>query len=304
MQQARYSVQYALVVTAIRRVSPSLQRLPPPLLFVLGGISLNFGAAVAVLLFADLPPTGVVWLRQLGAAVVLVAWRRPGREAWRGRRLLLSGSFGLVTAAMNLVYYEAIDRIPLGTTVALEFCGPVVVAAIGSRGRRDFAAVVLAGMGVFLIADVRWSGGSLGVLFALGAAVLWAGYIVVGKHVANQGNGVDDLAVGFAVAAIVLCPLAANTGPAWHSPRLLALGIGVGVLSSVVPYVLDQIVLRRAGRATFALLLALIPVTAAVMGFVVLGQIPGLIEGAGIAAVVVAVLLRSRDRDTPLPEPS
>lgn len=292
------------VSTAIARTGHLLSRLPPPVLFVLGGISLNFGAAVAVLLFADLPPTGVVWLRQLGAAVVLLAWRRPGRAAWRGRRLLLAGSFGLVTALMNLVYYEAIDRIPLGTAVALEFCGPVVVAVIGSRGRRDFAAVALAGVGVVLIADVRWSGSSSGVLFALGAAVLWSGYILIGKLVASRGNGVDDLAVGFAVAAVLLCPLAANTAPAWHSPRLLVLGIGVGVLSSVVPYVLDQIVLRRAGRSTFALLLALIPMTAAVMGFLILGQVPGLTEAAGIVAVVLAVLLRSRDRDTPVPEPN
>lgn len=277
--------------------------LPAPLLFVLGGISLNFGAAVAVLLFTDLPPTGVAWLRQLGAALVLLAWRRPGWAAFTGSRLLLAGSFGLVTALMNLVYYEAIARIPLGTAVALEFCGPVVVAAIGSRGRRDLLAVALAGVGVFLIADVRWSGSGSGVLFALGAAVLWAGYILLGKLVASRGSGVDDLAVGFTVAAVLLCPLAVNTMPAWRSPRLLLFGIGVGVLSSVVPYVLDQIVLRRVGRSTFALLLALIPLTAALMGFVVLGQVPGLAEAGGIAAVVIAVLLRSRPRDLPVTEP-
>lgn len=287
-----------------RRFGTGISHFPAPLLFVLGGISLNFGAAVAVLLFAELPPSGVAWLRQLGAAIVLLAWRRPSRAAFTGRRLLLAGAFGLVTAVMNLVYYEAIDRIPLGTAVALEFCGPVVVAAIGSRGRRDLAAVALAGLGVFLIADVRWSGSSSGVLFALGAAVLWAGYILLGKLVASRGTGMDDLAVGFTVAAVLLCPLAANTIPAWHSPRLLLFGLGVGVLSSVVPYVLDQIVLRRVGRSTFALLLALIPLTAALLGFLVLGQVPGLAEAGGIVAVIVAVLVRSRDRDLPLTEPA
>jgi inner membrane transporter RhtA len=259
-------------------------------------MSMYLGAAVAVWLFADLGPAAVAWLRQLGAALVLLAWRRPPRAAWRGRAFLLAATFGLVTAVMNLAFYESIARLPLGTGVALEFAGPVAVAALGSRTRRDVAALLLVVCGVLLIADVRWSGSTLGVLFALAAAALWAGYILLSRRVATAGVGVDGLAVGFAVATVVLSPLALGTGPVWASPRLLVLGIGVGVLSTAVPYALDQVVLRRGvGGATFAVLSALLPVTATVTGLVLLAQVPNLPEALGILAVVAGVALRSRE---------
>lgn len=270
-------------------------RLPSSLLFVIGGLSMYLGAAVAVGLFDELGPSAVAWLRQLGAAVVLLAWRRPGRAAWRGKGFWLAALFGLVTAVMNLVFYESIARLPLGTAVALEFVGPVLVAAFGSRSVRDVGALLLVVSGVVLIADVRWSGSTLGVLFALSAAVLWAGYIVLGKRVASVGLGVDGLAVGFGVATVVLSPLALGTGPVWGSPRLLLLGIGVGVLATVIPYVLDQVVLRRTGQARFALLLALLPVTATAVGLVVLRQVPTLPEALGILAVVAGLTIRTRD---------
>ncbi|MBB4684802.1 EamA family transporter [Amycolatopsis jiangsuensis] len=253
------------------------------------------GAAIAVGLFGHATPAGVAWLRCLGAAVVLLAWRRPPRAAWRGRRVLLAGTFGLVTAGMNVVFYEAIARLPLGTVVALEFAGPVVVAAAGSRSRRDLAALGLVAAGVVAIADVKLAGSALGVVFALAAAAAWAGYIVLGKRVAVGGDGIDALAIGFAVATVALSPLAFGTGEVWSSPRLLVLGIGVGVLSTVVPYVLDQLVLRRLGQARFAVLLALLPVTAGVVGFVVLAQIPSLPEALGTVAVVAGLVLRGRD---------
>jgi inner membrane transporter RhtA len=271
-----------------------LGAVPPPILFVLSGISMYAGAAVAVGLFTSMSPSAVAWLRCLGAAAVLVAWRRPPPEAWRGRPLLLAGTFGLVTAGMNVLFYEAIARLPLGTAVALEFAGPVVVAAVGSRTRRDVLALLLVVAGVVAIADVRLGGSTWGVVFALGAAAAWAAYIVLGKRVAAGGNGIDGLAVGFAVATVALSPLALGTGAVWGSPRLLVLGIGVGVLSTVVPYALDQVVLRRAGRARFALLLALLPVTAGVTGFVLLAQVPSLPEALGTLAVVLGVVLRSR----------
>jgi inner membrane transporter RhtA len=270
---------------------------PAPLLFVLSGISMYGGAAIAVWLFGAATAAGVAWLRCLGAALILLAWRRPGRRAWRGRAVLLAGAFGVVTAGMNVLFYEAIARLPLGTAVALEFTGPVVVAALGSRGRRDIAALALVAAGVVAIADVRLEGSAAGVAFALGAAAAWAGYIVLGKRVALGGGGIDGLAVGFAVATVVLSPLALGTGGVWGRPDLLTLGIAVGLASTVVPYVLDQVVLRRAGRARFALLLALLPVTASVTGLLVLGQIPTVPEALGILAVVAGVALRSsRDR--------
>jgi inner membrane transporter RhtA len=271
-------------------------------LFVIGAVSMYVGAALAVGLFTVLAPAAVAVLRMLGAAAVLLAWRRPPAAAWRGARLLRAAAFGLATAGMNIAFYEAISRLPLGTAVAVEFCGPVAVAAVASRRPRDIAAVVLAAVGVALIADVRWSGSPSGVLWALAAAALWAAYILLGKRVAGAGNGLDDMAVGFAVAAVVLSPLlllpGGGTGlAALVDPVVLLLAVGVGVLSSVVPYVLDQIVLRRVGQARFAVLLALLPATATIVGLVALRQVPSPLEAVGIAAVVAAVALRSRDGD-------
>ena len=276
--------------------------LPAPVLFVFGGLSMYVGAALAVGLFDRLAPSAVAVLRLLGAAAVLVAWRRPPAAAWRGRRLARAVAFGLATGLMNLAFYEAIARLPLGTAVAVEFCGPVAVAAVASRRPRDVAAVCLAAVGVLLIADVRWSAAPLGLIWALAAAAMWAAYIVLGARVATVGNGIDDMAVGFAAAAVLLLPvllLGAGRPGVLLDPMVLLLGLGVGVLSSVVPYVLDQVVLRRVGQARFAVLLALLPATATVVGFVALGQVPGAAEALGIAAVVGAVALRSRDGDPP-----
>ncbi|MGH3997888.1 MAG: EamA family transporter [Pseudonocardiaceae bacterium] len=262
-----------------------------PLLFVIGGCSSYCGAALAVVLFERLSPAGVAWLRMLVAALVLLTWRRPGRAVWRGRRLILAGCFGVVTGLMNIAFYEAIARLPLGTAVAVEFCGPVAVAALGSRSVRDVAALLLAATGVALIADVQLAGNPAGLLLALLAAVLWAVYIVLGKRVASGGNGLDDMTTGFVLAAVLLCPLALDTGPAWTSLSLLAMAAAVGVLSTALPYALDQVVLRRVGQARFALLLALLPAVASVIGFLVLGQLPRPLEAAGIAIVTVAVAL-------------
>ena len=278
-------------------------RVPAPVLFVLGGLSMYVGAALAVGLFDRLAPSAVAVLRLVGAAAVLLAWRRPPVAAWRGRRLVRATAFGLATGLMNLAFYEAIARLPLGTAVAIEFCGPVAVAAVASRRPRDVAAVGLAAAGVLLIADVRWSAAPLGLAWALAAAAMWAAYIVLGSRVATVGNGIDDMAVGFAAAALLLSPVLLFGNPdgvgALVTPAVLVLGLGVGVLSSVVPYVLDQVVLRRVGRARFAVLLALLPATATVVGLVALGQVPGPAEAVGIAAVIGAVALRSRDGDPP-----
>ncbi|SDG95876.1 EamA family transporter [Pseudonocardia oroxyli] len=282
-------------------------RVPAPVLFVVGGVSMYVGAALAVGLFDRLSPSAVAVLRILAAGLLLLLVVRPGRVAWSSGRLRRSVPFGVATALMNAAFYEAIARLPLGTTVALEFCGPVAVAAALSRRPRDVGAVVLAAGGVALIADVRWSGSPSGVVWALAAAALWAAYIVLGKRVARGGSGIDDMAVGFAVAGLLCSPLLVPpvVRDGWSAlaplaePRVLVLVLGVGLLSSIVPYGLDQVVLRRVGQARFAVLLALLPATATVIGVVVLGQLPGVAEAVGIALVVGAVLLRSRDGDTP-----
>jgi len=266
---------------------------PAPVLFIFSGISLYLGAALAVGLFSELSPAAVAWLRVLGSAVVLIAWRRPKVSTWTRRRWVLAGVFGLVTAMMNLFFYEAIARIPLGTAVAIEFAGPVAVAAFGSRTRRDLLALAMVIFGVLLIAKVEWRASPLGLALVGVAGALWAGYIVLGKRVASSGSGIDDLAVGAGIATVALSPLLALTGPVWSSGRLLVLGVGVGVMSSVIPYALDQVVLARVGRARFALLLALLPLTASLVGFLVLRQVPHFTEAVGAFAVVCGVALRS-----------
>ncbi|MDX6682973.1 MAG: inner rane transporter RhtA [Solirubrobacteraceae bacterium] len=274
------------------------QRLPPQALFVLGAISQYVGAALAVLLFASVPAAGVAWLRVVSSAAVLLAWRRPWRTRWTAGRLRLVTAFGVTLAAMNVTFYLAIDRLPLGTAVAIEFCGPIAVAALGSRTRSDAGALALAIAGVLALADVHLAGSPDGLAFAVAAGVAWAGYIVLGHRIAADAaiRPQDGLALGMAIGAAGFAPILVSSAvPALVSAPLLAACLAVGVASSVVPYALEQIAMRRLPRARFALLLALLPATAAIVGALILGQVPGLVEGAGIGLVVVASLLRSHD---------
>jgi inner membrane transporter RhtA len=271
-------------------------RLPPQALFVLGAISQYVGAALAVLLFASVPAAGVAWLRVVAAAAVLVAWRRPWQTRWTAARLRLTAAFGIALALMNLTFYLAIDRLPLGTAVAIEFVGPIAVAALGSRTRRDAFALLLAVAGVLALADVHLTGSPGGFALAVAAGVLWAGYIVLGHRVAAdpQLRAQDGLALAMAIGALALAPfLVSSAVPALVDPLLLAACLAVGVASSVVPYGLEQVAMRRLPRARFALLLALLPATATIVGALVLGQVPGLVESAGITLVVLAASLRS-----------
>jgi inner membrane transporter RhtA len=280
----------------LRQSHPLSDRVPPQALFVLGAISQYIGSAVAVLLFTSVPAAGLSWLRAASAAVALVAWRRPWRTRWTGRRLLLVGAFGTALACMNLAFYLAIDRLPLGTAVAIEFSGPVAVAAIGSRTRRDLLALLLAVAGVLLLADVHFAGEPAGVALALTAGALWAAYIVLGHRVAMD-PGIrpqDGLAAGMALGALVLAPfLISEAVPGLTDAGLLAASIAVGLASSFVPYVLEQVAMRRLPRARFALLLALLPATAAIVGAIILGQVPTALEAAGILLVVAAAGLET-----------
>ncbi|MVU82666.1 EamA family transporter [Nocardia sp. ET3-3] len=249
---------------------------------------------MGVHLFGTVEPATVAWLRAAAAGVALLAWRRPWRGTWTRRTVVVATGFGVVTLAMNIVFYEAIARIPLGTAVAIEFLGPVAVATLGSRRARDFLAVALVIAGVYLLAGVSSDARPAGVGFALLAAALWAGYILLGKRVADAGSGLDALAVGMAAAAALLAPILVArqlvlSPTAFADPSTWLLGVGVGVLSSAVPYALDQLVLREVGRARFALLLALLPATAAVIGAITLSQSPSLPESLGIALVMAAL---------------
>ena len=274
-----------------------------PLFFVVGAVSQYAGAAVGVFLFRTTDPAAVAWLRAAAAAVALLAWRRPWRMRWTRRSIAAAGGFGVVTVAMNVTFFESIARIPLGTAVAIEFLGPVAVAVLGSRRGRDLVAVLLAVLGVVLVAGVQLGVNLAGVGFALLAAALWAGYILLGKRVADAGSGLDSLAVGMTVAAVVLAaPLLVeqltSDASVFADPHVWALGAAVGVLSTAVPYGLDQVVLRRMGRARFALLLALLPATAAVVGAVALAQRPTIAEVAGIALVMAALVVSAERGDT------
>ena len=261
--------------------------------FVVGAVSQYVGAALGVFLFETTNPAAVAWLRCAAAAIALLVWRRPCWVRWTRRGLAIAAGFGIVTVAMNVAFFEAIARIPLGTAVAIEFLGHVAVATLGSRRLRDLLAVLLVAAGVVLLAGVQTDVDVAGVGFALVAAALWAGYILLGKRVADAGAGLDSLAVGMGVAAVVLAvPLligqVATDGSVFADARTWLLGAGVGVLSTVVPYALDQVVLTRMGRARFALLLALLPATAAVVGAVLLAQRPTVGEAIGIVMVMSA----------------
>ena len=268
--------------------------LPPEAWFVVSAVFHYLGPSFAVLLFASVDVLGVAWLRIASAAVIFAAWRRPWRVWWRldatGRRDVLA--WGAVLALMNCAFYLAISRLPLGTAAGIEFLPVIMLAALGSRSRRNLAALGFAVAGVYLLTDVVLAGEPAGVVFAFVNAALFAAYITLGHRVAQAGAGagIDSLALAMLVAAAVVTPLAGlQAMPAFAIPLALLAGIGVGVSSSVIPYVTDQLAMARIRRSTYALLVSLLPATATVMGIVVLRQIPTLPEVAGVALVVVAV---------------
>jgi inner membrane transporter RhtA len=277
-------------------------RVPPHAYFVGSAVFHYLGPAFAVLLFARIDVLGVAWLRIAAAGLVFALWRRPWRVWSRldtGTRRLVVG-WGAVLAVMNSVFYLAIDRIPLGTVAAIEFLPVIVLAAIGARTPRNAGAVGLAVAGVWLLSDVHLVAEPWGFAFAAANAVLFALYIVLGHRVARNPHvaGIDGLALAMLVASVVAVPVGfLDAAPAFVDPVALAAGIGVGVASSVIPYVCDQLAMARLPRATYALLVSLLPATATVIGVVVLAQLPTVLEVAGVVLVVGGVALH-RERRT------
>jgi inner membrane transporter RhtA len=269
---------------------------PPHAYFVVSAVFHYLGPSFAVLLFARVEPLGVAWLRIASAGAILAAWRRPSRALHAGgadvRRLILA--FGAVLAVMNACFYLAIDRLPLGTVAAIEFVPVVVLAAAGARSAPNLAALVFAVAGVYALIDVRLEGEPLGVAFAFANAVLFAGYIVLAHRLARAAalSRLDGLALAMVVAVVVATPIGGwAAAPAFLDPVALAAGIGVGVASSVVPYVFDQLAMARLSRAGYSLMVALLPATATVVGLIVLAQVPTRAELLGVALVVAAVAL-------------
>lgn len=284
----------------------ALDRIPAPALFAVSGLTQYAGAALAVPLFALASADGVAWARVAFAALVLVAWRRPWRQRLTARDLVVTAGFGVVLTAMNITFYLAIEHLPLGTAVAIEFLGPVAVAAATGRGVRERVAIVPAAAGVVLLAGVSLQpdrpGTVAGLVWILVAAACWVGYILAGRRVAATGDGVTRLALGMAVGAVLSAPLLAGRAlPVLTSPGPALTLLGVAVLSSVVPYAIEQVTLRRLSAATFAVMLALLPATATVIGLVVLAQVPTPADLAGLAAVSVAIAMTSRRPPTPAP---
>jgi inner membrane transporter RhtA len=191
---------------------------------------------------------------------------------------------------MNVCFYVAIDRLALGTVAAVEFLGPTVVAAVGMRTRRNRLALLLVVLGVYLVTGVSLHGRPIGFAFAFANAALFAVYVVLGHRVARAGAGIDALAAAMLVAAIVVSPIGGAAAlPALAVPATLAAGIGVGVTSSVIPYVCDQLAMARLERSAYALMVSLLPATAVAVGVIVLGQVPSPADAAGVVLVTAGV---------------
>jgi inner membrane transporter RhtA len=280
-----------------------LDRVPPPSFFAVSALFHYLGPSLAVLLFAQVDVLGVAWLRIATAAAVFALWRRPWRLARQldgGGRLLLV-QLGAVLAAMNSFFYLAVDRLPLATVGAVEFLATVLLAALGTRTWRNAAALALTTLGVATITDVRLAGEPLGFLFAFANCALFMLYVIWGHRIANTGGdgpergrmrGIDQLGASMLVAAVVVTPV--GLGGALRTlsdPKLLLAGAAVGVCSSVIPYVTDQLAMARLPRASFALMLALLPMFATITGAVVLHQVPTVQDLLGIGTVIAGVAL-------------
>jgi inner membrane transporter RhtA len=284
-----------------------MTRIPAPVYMATSAIFHSLGPAFAVLLFARVPVAGVAWLRIVSAAVVLALWRRPWRAISQasagGKRTVLA--LGTVCALMNYSYYLAIDRLPLGTVSAIEFLGPIALAVAGTRSARNGLALILTVGGIGLLMEVRLAGDPAAFVWAFANAALFTLYIVVAHKLARidpETNPIDRLAAAMLVAAVVATPIGSiAAAPALVDPAALAAGIGVGISSSVIPYVLDQLAMTRVPRATYALFVALLPVTAVAMGVLVLMQVPTVAEAAGVTLVVLGVGIH-RQRETSEPE--
>jgi inner membrane transporter RhtA len=280
-------------------VTPRAGATPAVLLVVVGLACQEVGAALAVTLFPEMGPLGMVMLRLVFSAVLLLiarpVLRGHSRSAWTGVVW-----FGLVLALMNGLFYLALERLPLGVTVTIEVLGPLVLSIVASRRRSAWLWALLALAGVVALAGGGWDRlDPIGVLFALGAAASWAFYILASARVGREFPRLDGLALAMAVGALIALPFGIlSAGSALLRIDLLALGAAVAVLSSTIPYALELIALRRLPAAAFAILLSLAPATAAIAGWLLLGQELVWLEILGIALVIAASIgaVRSASR--------
>jgi inner membrane transporter RhtA len=260
-----------------------------PLLVVALAVSMHLGSAIATGLFGRVGPLGVLWLRCALAALLLVALFRGCALALprASRRGVVA--LGVVLAAMNACFFEAIARVPLGVASTIEFTGPLLVALAGSRRRLDVVWALLAGLGVALLGSPGAHIDALGAALAFGSAACWATYIVLAKRLVGGAEPLPVLTFTLLVAAVVLAgPALATAGPSLVDPAVLGTAFAVAALASAIPYLLELLALRLVSAAMFSILLSLEPAIAALIGLLVLGQALGAVEVAAMGCVVVA----------------
>jgi len=283
-----------------------LNRIPPVWLVVWGIISVQVGAAIAKDLFHLVPPTALVWLRLFTSAVILLIMARPRLPGHSRRDWLIVLGFGVSLMTMNWAIYQSFARIPLGIAVTIEFLGPLAVAVIGSRRLRDLIWVLLAATGVALLGASRATLSLAGVGFALLAGLGWACYILLSAQTGRRWPGLTGLALASMVGAIALAPPAIlDAGSRLLNPTVLALGVAVGLLSSVIPYSFELMALRRIPPRVFSILMSLEPAAAALAAMIVLGEILTLIQWLAMACVVIASIgatSTSTTLDQPAPD--
>lgn len=271
----------------------------PEAYFVLSASAQYLGAVIAVQLFDELAPASVAWFRVIGAALILIIVSVPRlakQGMWTKAELGSAAIFGTAVAFMNLTFYLAIERLDMGKGVAIEFIGPICVAALTTRTRRNTIALALAAVGVVVLSGIELGNEPLGLLFIFLASACWAAYIVIGARVARLDRGLAGLGVGLVIGAVVIAPFGAPaSGPAWSAPHLIALCVLVGLLSNAIGYGIEQSVFRVIPVRRFSVLLALLPVTAVIFGMVFLDQTPNLVEVFGISLVLTGVMVQQRD---------
>ncbi|AXK37002.1 EamA family transporter [Streptomyces armeniacus] len=273
-----------------------------------GALSLQFGAAVAALLFPRAGAIGVVAMRLTFSALIMLALCRPRLRGYTRTDWTAAVGLGLALGAMNTLIYQAIARIPLGAAVTLELLGPLVLSVVAARRAVSLLWAALALTGVYLLGSSGFSELNFtGVGFALAAGATWVAYIMLNARVGARFPKADGLALAMGVAALISAPVAVvSTGTALLDPVTLALGAAVAVLSSGLPYTLDLFALRRLPQATFAVLMSLMPVAAATAGFVVLGQGMEPLELLAVALVIAASVgaVRTEPRTGPRTAPA
>ena len=279
------------------RFNRTLEVAPPEFLFVVSAIAQYAGATIAIKLFDEVSPATVAYIRVIAAALVLVAVSVRGKHPkWNRHDLTWAAAFGCSIALMNLLFFYAIDRLPMGKGVTIEFIGPITVAAFRTRTTRNTAALLLATIGVLVLGGVEISNEPLGLAFILGASVMWAGYIVMGSRVAMGDRGVSGLGIGLLFGAVLITPFGiGDIGTAIKAPHILLAAALVGVLSNAIGYGIDQSTLRRIPIRRFSILLALLPVCAAIFGALFLNQNPSGLDLVGMALVLTGVAIQERD---------